>query len=201
MTEKRNFRQNAYYHVIMRGNNRRFIFRTKEDMRELERALMLAYLKYPFKILAYCFMTNHYHLLIRAEKDPLSKIMAVVNRRYSDSYSSRYGHIGRIYQKRYFAKEVDGPLGLLTVSNYIHRNPIETMIPMVTELTDYPYSSYPLYANDTLFAPPYLDRNILKELLPHGFEKTNAAYARYCLEYRVEVEEDRHVPDGGVPEF
>ncbi|KIL45571.1 hypothetical protein KP77_28630 [Jeotgalibacillus alimentarius] len=91
MTEKRHFKQDAYYHVIMRGNNRGFFFRSKEDMAELERALLHAYLKYPFTILAYCFMTNHYHLLIRAEKDPLGKIMAVVNRRYSDSYSSRYG--------------------------------------------------------------------------------------------------------------
>ncbi|KIL45570.1 hypothetical protein KP77_28620 [Jeotgalibacillus alimentarius] len=87
------------------------------------------------------------------------------------------------------------------VSIYIHRNPIETLIPMVQELVNYPYRSYPLYADDTASAPPYLDRSLLKELLPHGFQKTNAEYARYCLEYRAYVEEDRHAPDGGVPEM
>ena len=32
MTRKRAFNPNAYYHVIMRGNNRQPIFKTKEDM-------------------------------------------------------------------------------------------------------------------------------------------------------------------------
>lgn len=107
MTRKRVFNPHAYYHVIIRGNNRQPIFRTKEDMFELKRAFLHVHADYPFKLLAYCFMTNYYHILIKAERDPLHKIMGLINRRYSASYAKRYGHIGRIYQKRYFAKEVD----------------------------------------------------------------------------------------------
>ncbi|MBM7577877.1 transposase [Jeotgalibacillus terrae] len=71
MTEKRNFRENTYYHIIMLGNNRIFIFERKEDMKEFKRALRHAHLKYPFIVPSYCFMTNQYHLLIRAKKVPL----------------------------------------------------------------------------------------------------------------------------------
>ncbi|MFJ5768900.1 transposase [Psychrobacillus sp. NPDC093180] len=118
-------------------------------------------------------MTNHYHILIKPMKDPLSKIMGLINKRYSDSYAKRYNHIGRIYQKRYFAKEVDMRLGLLAVSSYIHRNPIDTKQPMVEQLEWYPYSSYPYYFDETKPPPLFLDTEILKELLLPTMEKTN----------------------------
>ncbi|MDN3437285.1 transposase [Planococcus sp. APC 3900] len=183
----------------MHGNNRQPIFRTKEDMFELKRAFLYVHADYPFKLLAYCFMTNHYHILIKAERDPLSKIMGLVNRRYSASYAKRYGHIGRIYQKRYFAKEVDSRLGLLTVSSYIHRNPIQTKQPMVERLELYPYSSFPLYWDDLLPAPAFLDRELLRGLLPEPFEQNNTAYCMYCLTYAQNAEEDEHVEDMEPP--
>lgn len=199
MTRKWEFNPHSYYHVIMRGNNRQPIFQTKEDMFELKRAFLHVHADYPFTMLAYCFMTNHYHLLIKAERDPLHKIMSLVNRRYSASYAKRYRHVGRIYQKRYFAKEVDSRLGLLTVSSYIHRNPVETKVPMVKKLELYPYSSFPLYADEGKSAPPFLDRELLRDLLPPPFEKTNLAYAIYCLTYQQNAEEDPHIEDMEPP--
>lgn len=168
-------------------------------MHELKRAFLHVHQHYPFTILAWCFMTNHYHILIKPLRDPLHKIMALVNRRYSDSYRKRYRHIGRIYQKRYFAKEVDSRLGLLTVSSYIHRNPIQTKTPMVERLQLYPYSSFPLYWDDSVEAPSFLDRQLLRSLLPKPFEKTNAAYAMYCLTYAQNAEEDDHIEDMEPP--
>ncbi|MDN3451883.1 transposase, partial [Planococcus sp. APC 3906] len=128
------------------------------------------------------------HLLIKAERDPLHKIMSLINRRYSASYAKRYRHVGRIYQKRYFAKEVDSRLGLLVVSSYIHRNPIQTKVPMVERLEQYPYSSFPLYWEDALPAPPFLDRKILRGLLPPPFDNTNQAFCIYCLTYQQNAE-------------
>ncbi|MDQ0428803.1 hypothetical protein QOZ98_001630 [Planomicrobium stackebrandtii] len=81
--------------------------------------------------------------------------MGLVNRRYSASYAKRYGHIGEIYQERYFAEEVDLHLGLLTVSSSIPRNPIQTKQPMVERLVRYPYSSFPLYWDDLPRAPAF----------------------------------------------
>ncbi|QHJ70562.1 transposase [Planococcus halotolerans] len=199
MTRRREFNPNSYYHVILRGNNRQPIFRTKEDMHELKRAFLHVHADYPFTILAWCFMTNHYHILIKPLQDPLHKIMSLVNRRYSMSYAKRYSPIGRIYQKRYFATEVDSRLGLLTVSSYIHRNPIQTKKPMVERLEQYPYSSFPLYWDDTLAAPSFLDRELLRELLPDPFEKNNTAYCMYCLTYAQNAEEDKHVEDMEPP--
>lgn len=199
MTRRREFNPNSYYHVILRGNNRQPVFGTKEDMYELKRVFIEVHSQYPFTILAWCFMTNHYHILIKPIRDPLAKIMSLVNRRYSLSYAKRHSHIGRIYQKRYFAKEVDSRLGLLTVSSYIHRNPIQTKKPMVEKLEHYPYSSFPLYWDESLPAPAILDRELLRELLPAPFEKNNTAYCMYCLTYAQNAEEDKHVEDMEPP--
>ncbi|WP_313894102.1 transposase [Psychrobacillus sp.] len=56
-------------------------------------------------MLAFCFMTNHYHILIKSNEAPLSKIMSLINKRYSTSNAKRYNHIGLIYQKRFFCKK------------------------------------------------------------------------------------------------
>ncbi|AQQ54088.1 transposase [Planococcus lenghuensis] len=199
MTRKRTFHPSSYYHVIMRGNNRQPIFSSKEDMFELRRAFLHVYHRYPFQMLAFCFMTNHYHLLIKTDGAPLHKIMALVNRRYSDSFSKRYSHIGRIYQKRYFAREVNSRFGLLQVSSYIHRNPIETKVPMVERLEDYPYSSFPSYWSEEKPALPFLNLELLQTLVPAPFEKTNIGYCKYCLTHRQKVEEDSHLEEMEPP--
>lgn len=177
---KRNWRPDVYFHVTMRGNNRQNIYCTNEDMYHLMRIIHHAYQEYPFSIIAFCIMTNHYHLLIRSEDD-LSKIMRQINRKYSDYYSKRYHHVGRIYQQRYFSKAVEDPQGLLAVSRYIHRNPIETKVPIVDRLIDYPFSSYPLYVSQRTHLFPFVNIEALPSLLPPPFEKTTASYAAYCL--------------------
>lgn len=189
---KRNWHPNAYFHVIMRGNNRKDIFQTREDVMHLMRTFEYVAGIHHFKMLAFCIMTNHYHLLIRSEHVDLAKVMARINRRYSDYYAKRYSHIGRIYEKRYFSKQADGPQAILAVSSYIHRNPIDTNIPMVEKLEDYPYSSYLYYANEDLVPPSYLRTNIVANFLPHPFDKTNQAYCQYCLTYKQIEEEDKH---------
>ena len=183
MTKRRHLNPKSYYHVIMRGNNRQPIFKTERDMFEILRAFGYVYDKYPFTILAYCFMTNHYHILIKPDRetDSLSKIMGLINRRYSHSFAKRYNYVGRLYQKRYLAKEVRSRQGLLAVSRYIHRNPINTKQPLVEQLELYPYSSYPFYFDETQPPPIFLNRDFLKKLLPPNFEKTNEAYCKYCM--------------------
>ena len=190
---KRNWHPNGYFHVIMRGNNRQNIFQRKEDVNELIRTFEYGAEKDRFTLLAYCIMSNHYHLLIQSKYVDLAKVMARINRRYSDYYAKRYSHIGRIYEKRYFSKEADGPQAILAISSYIHRNPIDTQIPMVEKLENYPYSSYIYYANENLDPPTFLRTNIVANFLPHPFDKTNLAYCQYCLTYMQIAEEDKHL--------
>lgn len=161
--KNRRWDPNKFDHVVMRGNNRQNIFSNKADMKELIRIFHYAHMKHPFTLIAYCMMTNHYHLLIRSPEVPLGKIMALINRRYTDYYKKKYKYTGFLYESRYYAKMVETPHGLLSTSRYIHRNPIETTTPMVDQLAQYPYSSYPLYATNAVSPYPFLNLDILSK--------------------------------------
>lgn len=175
----RQWNPNLYYHVVMRGNNRQDIIRDREDVLELIRILYYTYEKYPFRISAYCFMTNHYHLLIQSPEVPLGKVMGMINRRYSNYYKKKYDYSGYLYESRYYADLLIGPESVLAVSRYIHRNPISTKIPLVSSMELYPYSSFAFYKHSKPSKHPFLQLDHLLSLLPSS-SKTNEAYCRYC---------------------
>ena len=175
---KRLWHPNYYDHVVVRGNNRQVIFAEQQDFAEFFRALHYVADKYPFELLAYCLMNNHYHLLIRS-KTPLSKTMMMLNRRYSDYYKKKYRYSGHLYENRYYSDMIHSAQGLLEVSRYIHQNPIRTKIPLVTELAHYPYSSFQYYLSPEQ-APPYLHPLQLIQHFQLEAERTLAHYITYC---------------------
>ncbi len=186
---KRNWHPNGFYHIIVRGNNRQNIFRGDQDVNEYYRILNYVFDKYPFDIFAYCIMTNHLHFLLKSPNVPIGKLMMPINRRYSDYYRKKHNYTGQIYENRYYSKEILDPTGLLHVSSYIHRNPIETKNPMVQSLEHYPYSSYPYYFHNRKSPHPFLNLDLLPSLLPTSREKSPTEYSRYCIEYNPQPNE------------
>jgi REP element-mobilizing transposase RayT len=67
----------AFYHVIVRGNQRQIIFRGDTDRRYYLERLEEYRQRYGFKVYAYVLMSNHVHMLVETGKVPLSKIMCV----------------------------------------------------------------------------------------------------------------------------
>lgn len=194
MTKKRPAIQpTSYYHVVTRGNYRNNIFRSPADMRALLHAFLHVHQKHPFKVIAFCFMTNHYHLLIQTPDENLPKIMGMVNRRYAEYYRRKYRLVGRTYQKPYWSKEVKGSRALLDVSAYIHRNPIQTKIPMAGKLETYAFSSFPCYVNESKMNHTFLDLTHLPQLFkstkPDHFQR----YVRYVKSKEFFAEEDEYV--------
>lgn len=183
MGRKRRLWDPRYFdHVVMRGNNRQDIFKTEADVREFIRVLHYVYMKYPFQIIAYCIMTNHYHLLIKSPDVPLGKVMGLINRRYSDYYKKKYNYSGYLYDRRYFAAQVNNPEALLKVSRYIHRNPIETVVPMVSKMEDYSHSSFHFYEGDKPSPYEFLELSILPAILTSSYMNHDSKYCRYCEE-------------------
>ncbi|WP_107923336.1 transposase [Lysinibacillus parviboronicapiens] len=176
--KKRQWSPYHYNHVVMRGNNRQIIFSNSADYQAFFRVLQYAHQKYTFSIVAYCIMSNHYHLLIRSPEVPLGKVMAIINRRYSEYFKQKYQYTGQLYERRYFAELVPSPIGMLTVSRYIHRNPISTNTPIVEKMEHYPYSSFQHYKYNIPSHHSFLDTTLLKTFLPQNSQ----AYCHYCEE-------------------
>jgi hypothetical protein len=102
--------------------------------------------------------------------------MKHINGLYTQWFNRNYHKDGALFRGRYKAILVDADSYLLHVSRYIHRNPIETSIPMVNELVDYRWSSYPMFLNKRQ-TPAWLYKNFTFAL--QNKRQKIAAYKRY----------------------
>ncbi len=59
--------ERGLYHVIVRGNDRRSVFRDDADRQRYLARLAFYVEKFSFRVVAYCLMDNHVHLAIERE--------------------------------------------------------------------------------------------------------------------------------------
>ena len=116
----------ALYHVIARGNQRQAIFLDEKDFRTYLSFLAEYKTKYSFHLYAYALIKNHLHLLMAVEETPLSKIMQILQFRYTRYFNKRYRKVGHLFQGRYKAILCDKDAYLLELVRYIHLNPVRS---------------------------------------------------------------------------
>ncbi|MEK7516220.1 MAG: transposase [Patescibacteria group bacterium] len=133
----------AFYHVLSRGNERKEIFRDNEDRFRFLDLLCEAAARWALSVHAYVLMTNHYHILLETKAGMLSLPMRHVNGVYTQFFNRKHKRPGHLFQGRFKALLVDKENYLLTLSRYIHQNPVKAG--MVKSALDYPWSSYPAY--------------------------------------------------------
>lgn len=63
----KNILKGQYYHLFNRGVNKQKIFFTEDNYTYCLRLIKKNSYKYQIKIIAYCLMPNHYHLLVRQD--------------------------------------------------------------------------------------------------------------------------------------
>ncbi len=123
----------ALYHVISRGNQRQDIFLDDKDLKTFLAYLSEYKTRYPFHLYAYSLMENHFHLLLKIEGTPLSKIMQSLLFRYTRYFNKRYGKVGHLFQGRYKAILCDKDAYLVELVRYIHLNPVRSGVVMDPE--------------------------------------------------------------------
>lgn len=150
--------ENAFYHVMNRGKGRQNLFHGTDYYQAFLQSIEEAHKRFGLGVHAYCLMSNHYHLLIKTPRGNLSRIMRHIDGLYTQRHNRLKKTDGSLFRGRYKAIVIDAASYLLQVSRYIHRNPIETKIPLVEQLEDYPWSSYSIYINLGM-APAWLNRD------------------------------------------
>lgn len=129
----------AMYHVIQRGNNREFIFEGKEDKGFLRDLLYKAVVVDGVDLFAYVIMNNHYHLALRANEVPISKVMHRINTGYGMYYNREHKRSGHVFDGRYKSISVQKESHLISLIKYIHLNPVRAGI--CSNVREYPWSS------------------------------------------------------------
>lgn len=115
---------NGIYHVVARGNERTAIFWDDKDRARFLELLSAVRERYRWRILAYCLMGNHYHLLAQTPEPNLARGMRQLNGVYAQAFNRCHGRVGHLLQGRYGARLVQEDGHLLAAVRYIVRNPV-----------------------------------------------------------------------------
>lgn len=141
----RKLSNSGVYHIMLRGTNKQRIFHDDRDYQTFLEGLRKYRNQSNFALMAYCFMPNHLHLLLRADagSEPIGKIMRRLGTWYVYRYNRRYERSGPLFEGRYKSEAVEDDAYFLTALRYIHRNPVKAG--MVSSPVLYPYSSCAFY--------------------------------------------------------
>ena len=130
------------FHVMNRGVRRLRLFDSDLDYQTFLVVLAAALHRHPVRVLSYCIMPNHFHLVAMPVQDgQLSRMMqwfgATHSRRWH--WSKGTSGTGAVYQGRFKAFPVQRDDHFLTVCRYVERNPLRAGL--VARAEDWPWSS------------------------------------------------------------
>lgn len=127
------------YHVLNRGVNRQNIFLVDEDKETFLEFLNLSRDIYQLTIHSYCFLDNHYHLLVETTRDNLSLAVRYINSRYAAYFNRKMQRIGPLWQGRFKSWYVHDEDYFWLLLRYIEMNPVKAGL--AAKIGDYPFSS------------------------------------------------------------
>ncbi len=128
------------YHVLNRGNARRTVFHEDGDFDAFVKLLRAAGERVPMRLLAYCLMPNHFHLLLWPLEDgDLSDYMMGLLTAHVRRYHRHYHSSAHVWQGRFRAFPIAEDDHLLTVLRYSERNPVRAGL--VERAQDWRWSS------------------------------------------------------------
>src|SRR5579862_6807166 len=130
------------YHTLNRANFRSALFRKEAHYRDFLEVVKEGLSLVPVRLLAYCLMPNHWHLVLypRADGD-LSKFMQKITLTHTQRYhvQTRTVGYGHIYQGRYKSLPVEMGGHFMTLVRYVERN--AQRAGLVKKAEDWPWSS------------------------------------------------------------
>ena len=113
------------YHVLNRANARMTIFADDDDFEAFEKVLSQAVERFETRLLAYCLMPNHWHLVVWPRKDgELSRFVGWLTlthtqRWHVHRHSTGSGHV---YQGRFKSFPIQNDEHFYRVARYVERN-------------------------------------------------------------------------------
>jgi putative transposase len=113
------------YHVLNRGVGRLTIFQDEGDYRAFEKALGQAVERTGMRLLGYCLMPNHFHLLLWPRRDgELSEFMRLLTVTHAQRWHAHHQSAGTgpVYQGRYRSFPVQSDEPFLAVARYVEAN-------------------------------------------------------------------------------
>ena len=115
----------ACFHIVNRSAGRVPLFRRASDYRAFIEILRAGLERYPARLISYCLMPNHWHLVMGpGDSDRLSKLLHWV----TVTHAVRWRHhhqtvgLGPVYQNRFWSEPLTTADHLVAVCRHVERN-------------------------------------------------------------------------------
>lgn len=133
----------ALHHIIVRGIERRKIFKDDQDRYCFLERLGLILEKTQTACYAWALIPNHFHLLLRTGIDPVTTVMRRLLTGHAIYYNRRYKRHGHLFQNRYKSILCQEDAYFLELIRYIHLNPLRArLVNDLNHLGKYPFSGH-----------------------------------------------------------
>ncbi|MFZ5597032.1 MAG: REP-associated tyrosine transposase [Bacillota bacterium] len=168
--QQRKKSKSGYYHIMIRGNERRKIFQDDEDKLRFIETLYEKKQENRFSLHAFCLMDNHVHLMVSEGIEDVAKVMKRILVSYVYYFNKKYKREGHLFQDRFKSETVEDDSYVLALARYIHQNPVKAG--MVNSAGEYKWSSYTCYLDESNYFSKVVETQTVLGLL--SVDKSNA---------------------------
>ena len=141
------------YHVSSRGVNRKLIYEDDQD-KQVFLGLLDRYLsRHGGRLLAWCLMGNHFHLLLQMPMGRLACLMHDLNVMYSKYFNKRHDCTGHLFGERYHSVPMQDEAQFVSTVCYIHHNPVAAAMSPPTLIAEVPSTPLKSMRPPAAFAP------------------------------------------------
>lgn len=131
------------HHIIIRGIERRNIFRDNIDRDNFLDRLETLLPETNISCYAWALLPNHAHFLFRTGGTPLSTLMRRLLTGYAVSFNRRHKRHGQLFQNRYKSVICQEDTYFKELIRYIHLNPLRAkLVSEISELNTYAYCGH-----------------------------------------------------------
>ena len=133
----------ALHHIMIRGIERRVIFRSDQDRRDFLKRLAVLLPESQTQCYAWVLMKNHVHLLLRSGVSGISQLMRRLLTGYAVYFNRRYRRHGQLFQNRFKSIICQENVYFKELVRYIHLNPVRAkVVGDIGSLNRYPFCGH-----------------------------------------------------------
>ncbi len=129
----------AFHHVMNRGIGGENIFPDDAAKSAFLKILAESKKSLGVRVIGYCIMSNHYHLLLENQSGRMSELMKRVNGTYGIYFRHRFGGRGYLFQGRFKSTLIQGDSYMKMAILYLLQNPVRAGLS--STVAGYPWSS------------------------------------------------------------
>jgi REP-associated tyrosine transposase len=135
---KRSELPDGHFHLTAAGAGGTHVFVDDLDRLEFLHALGIAIARFEWRLVAYCLMGTHYHLLVETPAVTLAPCMQWLNGVYARGFNKPHERRGHLFGARYDSRAIRDETHRLAALRYILDNPVRASL--CPQADDWPWS-------------------------------------------------------------